>query len=355
MTLTFIECGDQHLGAVREFFSRVYRSDYVLATDETLLRWQFGGMHAPRGPYHIKLAVVDDRIAACLGYIPADVDVYGRSVRGAWTANWIVDPASRQMALGPRLMNDLVRQHEVTLVAGASSHALAILPRLGFTNFGELLRYICVIDPDGVAALTGTAPSAWRRYTRSKTKCQESDPIVRVDLFDEPVERVWDSVWAGRGAGTRRSAAFLNWRYTTHPRFNYRLFVAGPSDRPTGFAVYRVEAVAGTTLRMGRVLEFVGEPGADDALLGALILDAESERVVALDYFCSSARPAIALARRGWLPESALPGPVPVLLQPVAPGRRAIPFLGHVRKAHAAADIQGWYVTKGDGDQDRPN
>jgi hypothetical protein len=355
MTLAFIECGDEHLPSVQDFFARMYRPDYVLAVDEALLRWQFGGTHGMNEPLHIKLAFVDDRIAGCLGYIPVDVTVAGRTVRGAWTANWIVDATCRDMALGPRLMNDLIRQHDVTLVAGASSQAQAILPRLGFTNFGPLLRHLCVVDPVGAATLTGSAASAWSCSANAEMNSRMLGAIEQVDAFDESIARVWDSVWAGDGAGTRRSATFLNWRYTSHPRFSYRLFLAGPRKRPSGFAIYRVEAPSGAPVRVGRVVEFLAEASAEDALLAALFLDARAQDVALLDYFFSSARPIAALARSGWLSEDAVPARVPVLLQPIAPGRRAIPFLGHVRKACAPDDITRWYVTRGDGDQDRPN
>jgi hypothetical protein len=43
------------------------------------------------------------------------------------------------------------------------------------------------------------------------------------------------------------------------------------------------------------------------------------------------------------------------LFQPVNRSRRGIRFMAHLRKLPHAAESTEWYVTRGDGDQDRPN
>ena len=353
MSVVFSECRTEHLSRLREFFGRVYRSDYILAKDEALLRWQFGGIDAWRPDhYHVKLALRDNVIVGCLGYIPLEVTIAGRRVRGAWTANWVVDPAYRRFALGPLLMSSLIREHDVTLVVGASAEAREILPRVGFTHYGALKRHVWVIDPAGAAELSGSDVRLWDGL--EPVNVERDHAVERVQRFDVAVERIWDDVW-GDGAGTRRSAAFLNWRYTAHPTFRYRLFQALSPGRPAGFAVYRVESVHGLAARVGRVVEFVAEPGSERCLLGALLEDARSNDVSVMDLFCSSTRVAPALERSRWLPEGQLPAEVPMLFQPIARGRRSIPFLGHLRTVRSHSDWNGWYVTKGDGDQDRPN
>jgi hypothetical protein len=344
---------------VRAFFGAVYRENYVLAADDALLRWQFSG---PAGigtnGYNIKLADVDGRLAGCLGYIPADVSWAGRTLRGAWTANWIVDPAYRTQAIGPQLMRALVREHDVTLVVGASGDARQLLPMLGFTDFGPLRRYVRIVDAEGAAALTGTPVDDW---TAGMVPVQDDGGVaVRgVIRFENAIDTVWDAAWGAEGAGTRRSASFLNWRYALHPTFEYRLFQACGAQGPIGLAVYRVELAQGTDLRVGRLVECIAANGkAATALLNAVAADAREQRIAIVDFFCSSARLGGPLTALGWRGEPDLPHPVPMLFQPVTPSRRMIPFLGHVRKAPTGRDIRGiddWYVTKGDGDQDRPN
>jgi hypothetical protein len=120
--------------------------------------------------------------------------------------------------------------------------------------------------------------------------------------------------------------------------------------------VYRVELAQGTDLRVGRLVECIAaNGGAAMALLNAVAADAREQRAAIVDFFCSSTRLGGPLTALGWHGESGLPHDVPMLFQPVTPNRRMIPFLGHIRKAPAHRDIDDWYVTKGDGDQDRPN
>jgi hypothetical protein len=279
----------------------------------------------------------------------------GRTMRGAWTANWIVDPARRSLGLGPLLMRELIRQYDVTLVVGASAAARQILPRLGFTPLGDLRRHVCVIDPRATAELTATDSDRWLGVRARDERDTGNSGVTRVDRFEPVVDGLWDAVWGSDGAGTRRSAAFLNWRYVDHPTFDYRLFQAVDSQGIAGFAVYRIESVQSLSMRIGRVVEFVCKAGGEAALLPAVVQDARTEGVALMDVFCSSSRVAPALDRHGWVPEHALPAPIPVLFQPPVPGRRGIPFLGHFGRCRASADIDHWYVTKGDGDQDRPN
>ena len=179
--------------------------------------------------------------------------------------------------------------------------------------------------------------------------------VARVDRFEPGVDGLWDALWGSDGAGTRRSAAFLNWRYADHPTFDYRLFQAADTQGIAGFTVYRIESVQSLSMRIGRVVEFVCKAGGGAALLRAVVQDARTEGVALMDLFCSSSRVVQECGRQAWVPEEALPAPIPVLFQPPVSGRHGIPFLGHFGKCGAAADINRWYVTKGDGDQDRPN
>jgi hypothetical protein len=76
---------------------------------------------------------------------------------------------------------------------------------------------------------------------------------------------------------------------------------------------------------------------------------------VLLDLFCSSRKMAPALTMRGWFTDDGETAHIPVLFQPVVPGRRRIPFLACLGPATPPMAREDWHVTKGDGDQDRPN
>jgi GNAT superfamily N-acetyltransferase len=337
----------------------MYHQDYPLCADEDLFKWQFGGPGSfrQRDGFHVKLALVGDRIAGCLGYIPVELSLGEEIVPAAWTANWMVDPADRRLGLGPLLMRELTREFTVTLVVGLSSEARTLLPRMGWTEFDDLGRFVCVLDPEAAGKLTDSGRLEWpaealRRGGGSGWPAK----VTCVSRFGAAVTAFWDRICAtGPFAGTRRSAEFLNWRYAEHPSASYRLFEAHRDGALSGFAVYRVEPVRGVPVVVGRLVELVSMDLGEE-LVQAVLEDARLQGVVALDFFCSAREAGGVLERNGFLPPGdPASGQVPMLFQPIDRRRKGIPFMAYLANAGEKTKGRPWYVTKGDGDQDRPN
>src|SRR6476469_5271338 len=166
MAVTFVDCRAEQLPSLQEFFGRVYRPDYVLAVNADYFRWQFGDTPVSKGhDYHMKLALVDGEITGCLGYIPLEISLGGRITTGAWLANWMVDPNTRQFGLGPLLVREIIRDFEITLAAGPNAGARDLLARMGWTDFGELPRYVAVLDAAAAGALTEAGTLDWPATT----------------------------------------------------------------------------------------------------------------------------------------------------------------------------------------------
>lgn len=355
MALRFAECRSDDLPALRTFWARAYRPGYLLRENHALFRWQFGARAPADGDaYHVKLAMLGGEVVGCLGYIPVEVTLAERVVRGAWLANWMVDPERRQLGLGPLLMREVTRQFDVTLNLGPNQDARTVLAKMGWSYVGTLPRYLHVLDVGAAAALTEAggldwpAPAAWTGG--------QGIAVRPISAFDETATALWDRLAPTLGAGTRRSADYLNWRYVQHPLWEYRCFEACAGGRLRGFAVYRVETVRDRSLMVGRLVELVAEPEAAGALLGAVLEDARARGVVLLDFFSSNPRTAPALEALGFLTDAQAPvAQIPLLFQPIDRQRVAIHFMAYPAKVLGAASLASWYVTKGDADQDRPN
>jgi acyl carrier protein len=353
--LTVVDCQPHQISDLREFFARSYGPGYRLATDEALLRWQYGPTPAsPELPGHLKLALLDGRIVGCLGYIPVEVSLDSGIFSGAWVANWMTDPDQRGLGLGPILMREVTRQFDVALDLGANAEALDLLSRMGWSDLGDLPRYVCVLDQAQAARLTATGRLVWPAPPPAGGP--RSD-VRRVKLFDAGATTLWDRTWGVKSAGgTRRSAEFLNWRYAGHPVFQYRLFEEHRNGRLAGLAVYHVEEVRDLPVRVGRLVELITEPGPDGSLLNGVVSDARSMGVAVMDFFCASQRMAGLLARNGFLPAETEPeARIPLLFQPLDRRRAGIRFMHNLGSAAEAGQVRDWYVTKSDGDQDRPN
>jgi acyl carrier protein len=361
----FADCLEDQLAEVRAFFAKTYRPTYRLATDEVFLRWQYGPTPAsPNKPFHLRLARLDGALMGFLGYIPVDVSLNGRARRGAWVANWMVEEHQRRLGLGPFLMRDVLQEFEVSLDLGANEDARSLLARMGWQDLGNLARHVCVLDPAGAAALTANGQLRWPATMPLSGKAIDSTVEVRlVDRFNAEATQLWDATWGcsgSRAGGTRRSAEFLNWRYAIHPVFQYRLVEARRDGRLRGIAVYHVETVRDLPIRVGRMVEMIFDlsrpAGADTALLRAVVEDAHTQGVVLLDFFCASRRLGETMRHHGFVSGDSEPAAgLPMLFQPIDRRRAGIRFMANLGNVAEAAEIEDWYVTKSDGDQDRPN
>ena len=299
---------------------------------------------------------MDDQIRGCVGYIPVEVSLAGRRVRSAWAANWMVDESTRRLGLGPLLMRELSKRFDITLALGGNRDAHDLLPRMGWTDFGMLRRYVAVLDPYRAAMLTANGQLEWPPPIPSMHN-RPGASVARVDRFGDDATNLWDETWGASAAGTRRSAAFLNWRYAAHPTFTHHLLEVHDAGRLQGLAVLRIEQVRDMPIRIGRLLELIGDNEYVSVLLGSVIEDARAEGAVAVDFFCGSPRVAPPLEEAGFLPGGQpSASSIPILFQPVDRTRTGILFMANLQKAPGAARaVTDWYVTKSDGDQDRPS
>jgi GNAT superfamily N-acetyltransferase len=351
MAVSFVNCGAEQLTNLRAFFVRVYGPAHPLSASEPFFKWQFGRVADGAS---VKLAMLDGAIIGCLGYVPVEVGLAGRVVDGAWVINWMIDPEHRRLGLGPILMREVNRQFAVTLNVGPNADAQTVLSRMGWTHFGELPRYTYVADPAAAASLTEHRQLDWPEPPAIPRRADHV-AVRMVDRFGSDATELWDRFAGSTRAGTRRSADYLNWRYAEHPLAAYRLLEAHRSGSMVGLAVYRIEQVKDLPVRVGRIVELICDAGAEDSLLHAVIEDAGPE-VALIDFFCSDDTFAAGLTRLGFLPgDHPSAARLPVLFQPIDYRRSGVPFMAHLSKVGDQARPREWYVTKGDGDQDRPS
>lgn len=356
MALAVVDCKVDQLPALQAFMERVYGASYVLRVCEPLFRWQFGGASDPQSDtFHVKLAVLDGEIVGCLGYIPVETTIADRVVRGAWLANWMVDPDKRGLGLGPLLVRAVTNQFDVTLNLGPNQDARTVLTKMGWTGVGVLTRYVCVLDRDAAAELTESGQLDWPDAQARGAHPRATD-VEPIKMFSQDATEVWDQLVGALGGGTRRSATYLNWRYARHPVWTYRCFEARDRGELGGFAVYHVELVRDMPVKVGRLVDLVAKSPAAHGLVSAVLDDARAQGVALVDFFCSSPLVATVLRAHGFIPgpEPAVEQ-VPMLFQPLDRRRIAMHFMAYLAKIPARAGVQSWYVTKSDGDQDRPN
>src|SRR5436190_2724658 len=167
MAIEYVDCREEQLPELQDFFALGYSPDYVLCRNVAHFKWQFGDTPTSKASdYHMRLALVDGHIKACIGYVPIEVSVAGRVAQGCWLINWMVDPEQRQFGLGLLVIRQILRDYELPLILGPNAIARNLLTRMGWSDFGELTRYIYVLDPQETAKLTESGSLEWPVETR---------------------------------------------------------------------------------------------------------------------------------------------------------------------------------------------
>lgn len=334
-----------------DFLCRCYGVRYALR-DQALMRWQFGIAEDPTA-----LSILwygdEDGIVSMLGCRPTTLfwGAFDRPVAGGWLSNWMSDPRQRSGA-GAVLMRRAQERYPVVLAQGASAANKPIAERLGFRIFEPIDRLLAVFDagrtarflaPDAAITLDGMLPR------------EPASAILR-GLPDNYAPE-WDCYPECMAFGAVRSAAHLRWRYLGHPVFRYEI---DTSSGPSGPAVcvWRLErAVGEANDTVGRIVDFFHPADAADrgcdVLLAALGRMRQAGAAFA-DLLCSAA-PFLATARAAGMVEATR---LPLAFR-LSPTERRL-RLQNVEFWSAPglpqpAGLAGCLVTKGDGDQDRPN
>lgn len=233
--------------------------------DVRYLAWKH--IENPVGPSRMLLALADERVVGFRAFLPWEFGgPDGSIVRAARAVDTATDPEYQGQGIFTRLTLaalDLLTAEGVTLIFNTpNSQSLPGYLKMGWQTMG---RVPIAVRPAGwrfaVAALGGRRSA--ERWPVA-TSAGEAAPAV---LSDTPaVERLLAAVRPPTGLATRRSAAFLRWRYGLS-ELGYRVMVAHGGIE-SGLAVFRLR-------RRGRATEAVLcdilVPGADRATARRLV------------------------------------------------------------------------------------
>jgi len=332
------------------------RPDHVLATDRSLLAWQFRNERPGDAP-SILVARIGGEIVGMQGVTGCEFTVRGRKLRGAWLANLATLPEWHRFGVGMKLLMAPTRMdYDVLLTVGLSDDVYPLLPALGYETLHSVPRWIGVIDSSFCVEIGG------RHLPQPLTDMKSED--ASIERLEGPVPPEWDKFWVQHVSptfvGVSRTTEFLNWRYVEHPRFRYEIrFLRENGDR-VALVVFRNEQIVGTSMYAMRLVEILGEPDSVRSLLGRILADIDRGTVAFIDWYGTSESPSRLLQELGFARTAAPDGPsLPGRLAPVEPTESTIRAAfrwnsPRPRPVDRFFETQP-YVTKGDSDVDRPN
>jgi hypothetical protein len=338
------------------FLAQTYRPSYIMR-DRALFDWQFGRSMNP-GVRTVVCGWRDGKLIGMLGYIPLSLH-WGNGAnpfQGAWMANWIVAGECRT-GVGAILMRRLQEIFPLLLGQGANSTNKLVAHRMGFKIYDSIPRCVAVFKRNRASTLfTSQNLCLLSEWQFRQNKLPTSKFVLALDTS------VYDPDWCRYSAmnyGTRRSLEYLNWRYFEHPYFQYVVIIAGPCHEPA-LCVYRIEAVDGNSDELaGRIVEFFHADSEDGMASGATVLSSALREMslkgcVFADLYTTS---------NLFLSSAILSG------MTNATDLQLVSRLNPVDCRWRPQNLEVWtadslpqspilsqlYVTKSDGDQDRPN
>jgi hypothetical protein len=374
-------CSEDDVDAVGTFIDTHWQRGHVLARDQSLLRWQFRPIRPPADPRHglsILLAWDEDRIVGMLGRIDFEFNVRGTLVPGVWLSHWLTIPDVRADGVGLRLLWAI---HDLGVAAvfvlGTNDTAGKVYAALGFELLPGLPRWVGVFDVRRAARLLADASPETKistveemcaRYQVDAGREGSRDPDVQIVEWSEPAAEAWDSLWTDQLApallSPSKDSSYVKRRYIDHPTFTYEVRLARTlrSGNVLGLVVFRVERIKGRSEKVLRVLEFLASAEGEGALALSVVQAAQSYDTIFGDFYCTSEHAARALEGIGFRRHVAAGPGFPTRFQPMETGHSAISgafwVSASLKRKLAPSGLLGsrdFYITKSDGDQDRPN
>jgi len=365
------------------FIDAEWRAGHVLSRDEKLLRWQFDCSLVPgwqRAGPTVMLAWLGDAIVGMFGLTGCEMTLEGTPGSAVWLSHWFANPRYRRHNVAYGLLCAVLDLGlDVVATNGANPMATKLLRGVQFETVGAVPRWIGVVNASLTARLLADCneglglDAAERICERYRAETPPSGSVasgstVEVLPWQDELATAWDHYWkeqvAGTIVGTVRDARFVRWRYVHHPRLRYEIRLAKCRSHGSviGLAVFRVEQVRGRTEAVMRVVEFLGNPAAQTSLARAILQAAGELGVAYVDFYCSSATAARGLEEAGFKLESITDDQpaFPTRLQPLEKGHFCMTALMRLPSAmrgqiNTLVRAGRLYLTKSDGDQDRPN
>ncbi len=225
-----IEYGPLESGCQEELFS-FYRR-HLERGDRTveLYQWRLAD-EAASGGARTCVARLDGAIVGTLNAIPFELAVGGSTVRATWQQDTVVDAAMRGRGVGKRLVEVAGEGWDVIMAKGTSPAMYGLRRSVGFVDVPSSNYLKLVLSPAASGPASGKRLLDFALYGASLLRSGFGLRRSRGGAASaRQVRAVGPELEAIRGSAAESSEvrvvkdrAYLNWRYFTCPRREYRV------------------------------------------------------------------------------------------------------------------------------------
>ena len=348
--------GLKGIGGLRSFYNKNYREGYILG-DTTLFRWMFKN----NGGHVSVMSLESGQIIAHQAYVPViftDGDV---EYKGFISASTMVDAEYRRRGLMTHLRGDLQKRYDMAVSLGGSAKGVSLYTSMGYTHSGDLIRVIAIVDPKKCQEITQNTDKLKKTVELNQGRNSSVRSIGVFEDFSGELDSLRNEVLPPKTYfGVKRDAEFLDWRYVDVPYNKYERFGFWSGGKLKAVIVFRKEFVPAANSSIIRIVELLGRKESVQELIKNTVLTKDvSADVGWIDWFCSNESICETVKPLGFVtPDELFPAVVTIFTKPVDYYKTTYPFMFWSKDASLYKTLptfDKWYVTKGDGDADRPN
>lgn len=365
MIVRFFESNEQKL--LQEAIDELWMNKHVYVRDEKLLANMFyespyKHLITPKNDYTF-LGVWDNQnVVGLLGVLPFKFNQKGKISLGLCLTNWIVEESYRKTGAGMELLKYVQNLNpSIILSLGINDNVKKLYTLLKWEVMDSLPRWIGIMNKQQVTK---------RIFEDNHSSLKNIDEIKIVD-YDSDIDNfifkdigLDSSQWnlfhqsnlLSNYIGISREYDYIEWRYLKHPTFKYHYLLYKDNDGVKGLVIYRIESIMENS-KIGRIVEILTDDKEIELKLIRYLINYEKS-LLFWDFYCSSTIASWSLEMVGFKKINDQCN-FPTRFQPldlsVSTIKSAIYINSDVSKRLNVFDINPWYITKGDSDQDRPN
>lgn len=230
--------------------------------------------------------LLDGRVAGYCGVMPTKIWVNGRVYPALWWVDLVIDPEFRGRGL-QTIFDQRVREMSELLLGFPNELAAKIHRKHGWGVREEIQVMLLPLQPMQVKSVNNAPDRSRRQILRAGAlalsplaalwqawlslqnpprawKMKQFNAAVLADVFQHSMRDTQTTTW--------RDVSYLEWRYGCAPRpEEYSVYLAGTSGAPTHYLIAR-HTKQQDGFRCTRVLDLVGDFGAEEILHDLLIL-----------------------------------------------------------------------------------
>ena len=327
--------------------------DYIL-NNRKFFEWFFKNPFV-KGENSFMVIKSKGKIISEMGLVPTRMKFFDKTVDNVNLVNLMALEEFRGKGTGFFLYKEAEKFGNVCTNTGYGPLVVDFIENMGWVKMPDLNRFVLVLNGEKASKLAGKKLEKCKASEKAETSGME---FVQVEGFGKEAGEFWERVKEKYPITIERSAAYLNWRFSNHPVFDYKMFEVRKEGRVEAVVVLHFEEADG--FRVARIVDFVSGDRAELFALEKAIEFCKEKDVDLVDFFFSGKFHVGSLGKAGFVEaKKGAFGSIPMLFSPIDRERKSINFaFKAVNKKlldERINNFNNWYITKADGDQDRPN